>query len=268
MPLVTLGLGGGTCTTGTTSDTTSFAVTYGDLKERVGHYLFGMRSGWSTDQVSDITECVDDGMKRVYQAFNWSFFRPVGTLTTVDGTSEYSMPTGYESIETHMHYGAEQSECYPPIEQRSDSQLRKWRQEDDTEGRPLYFAVRTVEYDAAVGSLRQLILYPTPDDAYVLYARMTLRPVKPSTDDQYPVGAEIMSQLLIESCLGMAEQGYDEQKKVHEDLYQQMLPIAIREDLEASAPKQLGPDAPKTSVQRTINRALLMGDVTIDGVTM
>ena len=254
-----------------TAATTSLAVTFGDLRDRIAYALYGIRdhTDASTTQLTDINYCLEDGMRRVYVSHDWSFYRPVKTITTVADTYAYDLPSGYESIETKMSYAPGESDFYPPVEQRSDRYIRKRQQDDDETGRPLYFSVRTKEYDLTLGSQRQLILYPTPDDAYVLYARMILRPVASDTTGVYPVGAEIMSQLFIEACLAAVERNYDEVKDgEHEDLFRQMLAAAIARDVEATAPTTLGPDAPKGENRLEEARSLLIGTVTYNGTTM
>lgn len=63
---------------------------YAILRERVGHYLFGTRTGFSTDQQDDIADCMNDGLRRVYAAHDWSFLRPVADVVT---TAPYSTGT-------------------------------------------------------------------------------------------------------------------------------------------------------------------------------
>ena len=65
-------------------------ASYSSLLERVGHYLFGIRSGYSVDQTADIEECIRDGLHDVYVAHSWSFFRPIKEITT---TTPYSTGT-------------------------------------------------------------------------------------------------------------------------------------------------------------------------------
>lgn len=62
--------------------TGTMVASYSSLLERVGHFLFGIRSGYSSDQTSDIEECIKDGLRDVYAAHTWSFFRPVKEITT------------------------------------------------------------------------------------------------------------------------------------------------------------------------------------------
>tara|TARA_R100000808_G_scaffold8956_2_gene24946 strand:+ start:8153 stop:9118 length:966 start_codon:yes stop_codon:yes gene_type:complete len=61
----------------------AMVASYSTLLARVGHFLFGKRSSFSADQTTDIEECIHDGLKTVYAAHPWSFFRPIAEITTV-----------------------------------------------------------------------------------------------------------------------------------------------------------------------------------------
>jgi len=75
---------------GDVSSESRMAITYGKLKERVGHYLFGIRELFTVDQLLDIDDCIVDGLQRVYATHDWSFFRPVVDVTT---TAPYATGT-------------------------------------------------------------------------------------------------------------------------------------------------------------------------------
>lgn len=312
----------------------AMTVSYTTLLERVGHQLFGIRTAYSADQTSDIEECIKDGLRDVYAAHSWSFFRPVkeitttapydtGTITVVSGVvtltvagtfpswaavgilkvdsdyydvdtydganqitledtsvdvdagtsyelgrPEYDLPTAFEAIEGDLTYEAGQSDFYPPIRQKHDGEIRRLRQDDPYHDRPFYYGIRTVEFDPTVGSRRRLSLYPTPDAAYVFKARMKLRATMIDAVNLYPVGAEMLSQLITEACLAAAERNYDEQQNLHTLRFQELLPLAIREDQEATSPTSLGSDAPRDENADTISRSVRMGDVTINSVVM
>lgn len=308
-------------------------ATYSSLLQRVGHYLYGIRSGYSADQTRDVNECIRDGLNDVYAAYSWSFFRPVkemtttapystGTIeivdgvvtlsdgtfpswaaegilkvdndyydvdtrdgdtqvtledTTVDedaGTSyelarpEYALPTTCEAIEGDLTYEAGQSDFYPPIRQKHDGEIRRLRQDDPYYDRPLYFSIRTTEFDPTVGSRRRLVLYPTPDDAYVFKARMKLRSTMINEMYQYPVGAESLSQVITEACLAAAERNYDEQEGRHSKRFQELLPLAIQADMEMTSPTTLGADAPRGENSDLRARSVVVCDIVYDGTTM
>ena len=311
----------------------AMTVNYSSLLERVGHQLFGIRSGYSNDQTTDIEECIKDGLRDVYTAHSWSFFRPVkeitttapystGTITiasgvvtltdgvfpswaavgvllidneyydvdtrdgdtqiTLEDTSvteadassyelgrpEYDLPTTFEAIEGDLTYEAGQSDFYPPIRQKHDGEIRRLRQDDPYHDRPFYYGIRTVEFDPTVGSRRRLSVYPTPDAAYVFKARMKLRATMIDETNQYPVGGESLSQVIVEACLAAAERNYDEQLGRHSQRFQELLPLAIRADQEAISPTSLGPDAPRGDNTDTISRSVRMGAITLDSVEL
>ena len=248
--------------------TGTMVASYSSLLERVGHQLFGLRTGYSSDQTSDIEQCIKDGINRVYDAHDWSFFRPVETITTVNGTTSYALPIAYESIESELDWAEGDSDYYPPVQERHDYEIRKRIADDDEHGRPAYFSVQTVEFDPLVGSRRQLVLYPTPDAVYVLNARMTLRRTMIDVTNQYPIGGEQLSQLILEACLSAAEMNYDDASGIHSKLFAELLPVAIASDQRASTPKTLGGDAPAGEHTDITSRSVLCGVVTFDGTIM
>ncbi len=316
------------------SATGTMVVSYSSLLERIGHQLFGIRSGYSSDNTSDIEECIKDGLFDVYTAHKWSFFRPIEYITTTapydtgtievadgvvtlsdgtfpswaaqgilkvdggyydvdtrtDGTTitledtsvdvdagtsyelgrpEYDLPTAFEAIVgKELAYESGQSDLYPPVRERHDDALRRWRQDNPVHNRPIYFSTRTAEFDPIVGSRRRLALYPTPDAAYVLKVPMQLRTTMIDAVSQYPVGGESLSQVITEACLAAAERNYDEEVGRHTERFQAMLPLAIAADLEMTSPTQLGPDAPRDERKRFISRASRLGDISFNGTIL
>jgi hypothetical protein len=319
------------------SDDFGMVTSYNSLMERVGHYLFGIRSGFSSDQTDDIEDCIHDGLHDVYTAHQWSFFRPVedisttapyatGTVTiaagvvtltggtfpswaadgilkvsnsyysiasrdgntqiTLDDTSvtvaaasafqlgrpEIELSSSFEAIsgDSDLTYYPDQNDLYPPVRQRHDRQIRTWQQDDPYYDRPIYYSVRTVEFDPTTGSRKRLALYPTPDAAYVLRVPMILRPTMIDSTNQYPVGGETLAQVILEACLAAAERNYDEENKRHTERFGQLLPLAIRADMEKSAPTSLGPDMPKGERGRGLYddywlRSSRIATLTLDG---
>lgn len=322
------------------SESGVIAVSYASLLERVGHYLFGIRSSFSADQTTDILDCIRDGLRDIYTAHAWSFFTPVtditttppyttgtievvdgvvtltggtfpswaadGTLkassnyysiasrdgdsqitlddTTVDidasttyelGRPEIPLAATFEAIDndSDLTYYPDQNELHPPVRQRHDQAIRTWQQDDPYFDRPVFYSVRTVEFDATVGSRKRLALYPTPDAQYVLRVPMVLRPTMIDETNQYPVGGETLSQLILESCLAQAERNFEEREHVHTKRFHELLPQAIMADQEKSSPTSLGPDMPRGERGSGIYdeywlRSSRIGAVSLDGDTL
>jgi hypothetical protein len=62
-----------------TSATGGGPISYSILVNRVGHYLFGAEAGasFTQEQLTRIGYCITDGLRRVYAAHDWSFFKPL-----------------------------------------------------------------------------------------------------------------------------------------------------------------------------------------------
>ncbi len=190
-----------------------------------------------------------------------------GTSYTL-GRPEYDLPSGFDAIiGEELMYEPEASSYYPPIPIIHEQKLRRYRQDEEYTDRPLMAAVVTVEYDPTVGSRRRLLLYPTPDDVYVLIGRMRLRPTMISDSNPYPIGGEILSQVIIEACLAAGERLLEENEGVYAKHFQELLAAAIAADQDATSPSELGPD--KGGEERLEwPPTILVGAVTIDDVEM
>jgi hypothetical protein len=326
-----------------TSSTAAMVCSYDSLLERVGHELFGIRSGFTDDQTTDILQCIQDGLHYVYTAHDWSFFKPIkdisttapyttGTVTivagvvtlaggtfptwagygillvdsnyysvasrdsstqlTLDDTSaaeaagttyslgrpEVPLDDSFEAVanDSDLTYYPDQNDLYPPVRQRHDQALRTMQQNNPYYDRPVFYSVRTVEFDPTVGSRKRLAFYPTPDAAYVLRVPMILRPTMIDSTNQYPVGGETLSQLIVEACLKSVEVDfYEKTDGRHTRKFYEMLPLAIKADLEKSAPTSLGPDMPRgehyysgVAYDCDYARAARIGAIVLDGDTM
>ena len=292
---------------------TSTQVSFTILQERVGHYLFGIRTGFSSDQQSDIGDCLNDGLRRVYAAHNWSFLRPLadvvttapyatGTITiasgvvtlsggsfpswaasgvlkvsnryysvairgsdtqiTLDDTTitvasaasfqlaqpEIALDATFDSVsnDSDLTYYPSAETWYPPVKWRHDATIRHLEGTNPEFDRPVFYSVRTVSFDPTVGSRKVLALYPAPDKVYTLRVPMILRPVLLDAVNLYPIGGEVLAQVMLEACLASAEVNFEEREHVHEKRFMELIGLAIREDQERSSPTSLGSDNPRS----------------------
>jgi hypothetical protein len=318
------------------ADPAALTVSYTSLLERVGRFLFGQRTGYSTAETSDIDDCIRDGLRRTYAVYDWSFFKPIkdvsttapyttGTLTIVNGVvtlltgtfpswaadgllkvsdgyysvasrdsnsqitlddttldvaagatyelarPEIPMDAAFEAIsgDSDLTYYPDQTDLYSPVRMRHDSAIRTWQQDDPYFDRPMYFSVRTVEFDPTVGSRKVLAFYPAPDAVYVLRAACILRPVMIDSTNQYPVGGETLAAVITQACLAAAEHNLDDGEGIHEKEFQELIGPAIQRDQERSSPTSLGGDAPKNGRREMScywDRAARLGAVSLDGV--
>lgn len=249
---------------------TSTQVDYFLLRERVGHYLYGIRTNFSTDQLTDIDDCIGDGLRRVYAIHNWSFLRPLEDVTTVIGESEIALDAAFDAVanDSDLIYYPSAESWYPPVKWRHDSTIRQLQGSNSENGLPAYYSVRTVVFDPEVGSRKRLVLYPTPDKVYTLRVPMILRPVLLDETNLYAIGGEVLSPVMLEACLAAVEHNFDDREHIHEKRFMEMIALAIRDDQERSSATSLGRDAPTVRYGRPSPyhlREQRIGTVSIDG---
>lgn len=228
---------------------------YGILSVSDSYYSVASRDSDSQITLDDTTVDVDAGTS--YEL----------------GCPEIALDASFEAIsgDSALTYYPDQNELYPAVEQRHDQTIRKLQMNDPYFDRPVYYSVRTVEFDPTVGSRKRLSFYPVPDAVYVLRAPMILRPTMIDYTNEYPVGGETLAAVISEACLAAAEHNLDDSEGIHEKLFQQLLPAAVQADREKSSPTSLGRDAPRDG-RRNISwdtlRAARIGSVTLDGTSL
>jgi hypothetical protein len=84
--------------------------------------------------------------------------------------------------------------------------------------------------------------------------------------NEFPVGRETLSQVITEACLAAAERNYDEQAGHHTKRFNELLPLAIKADLEKSSPTSLGRDDPRRCKSYNRSRSARFGDARINGI--
>jgi hypothetical protein len=160
---------------------------------------------------------------------------------------EVAMDVSFDSVanDSDLVFYPGPDQWYPSVSNRHDSTIRKLETDNPEFSRPCYYSVRTSRFDPAVGSRKTLAFYPAPDAAYTMRVPMILRPVELNESSLFPVGGEMLSQVILEACLAAAEHNYEEREHVHEKRFLEMIALAIRNDMERSSPTSLGPDAPR-----------------------
>ena len=155
----------------------------------------------------------------------------------------YALPTGYDAIEGPLTFASGLGYSYERVDIIREVDLRKRMTSYNAPSRPLWAAPVTPTFDptTAPGSLRQVRFYPVPDAAYVLSAVMTARPLMLDATNKYPLGAEVLAPVLLESVLAAAERNLEDAAGIHNEQFIVMLAAAVKRDREYSTPDSLGP---------------------------
>jgi hypothetical protein len=146
----------------------------------------------------------------------WSFLTPVRTINLKDGTNTFEMPASFSGVVGDLTYKTGTGRKVVPVV--PELQLRQRASQDAKSGPPEYVAFRPVHVDPAgampVRTYYEALLYPTPDstvDGLLLEYRSQVVP--PLIDDDTDYAQDIFggpnhTELILASCLAVAEQRY------------------------------------------------------------
>jgi hypothetical protein len=221
----------------------TLSLTRLDLKKRAALFLrFPLSPAkWQPDHNEQLNIVVDDGLVRFYKPipggkdpYEWSFLRPSATLVTVSGTGTYALPDDFGgNVDKLIVTGGGTSN---PIDLIATSDLLQLKAaEGASNGLPRFAAFRrTTAAESTTSSVRyELLLYPTPDDAYTLTYSYPLLPNAP-TDATYLLGGMQHHQTMVESVLAVAEEyldaGGEGNTGTHAQMFQVLLSASVEQD--------------------------------------
>jgi len=222
----------------------SLTIGYPELLQEVGEFLGFDRdtSQWSAEQTAQVDRYVQSGYRQflyppafdgIEAGYEWSFLKPAGSVATVADAGEVDLPYDFDQLIGDLTY--DPGYHCASVMQVSQGRILAWRQNSSATGRPCYAAVRYKESDGSAGQRQELMLYPTPDAAYTLNFRYNAFTGKLSTALPYPLGGMRYAEVLIESCLAVAEQRADDERGLHWESFLRLLADATARDKKNSA---------------------------------
>jgi hypothetical protein len=157
--------------------------------------------------------------------------------------THYDLPTGFDAIEgDELFYPAGLNDYYPQVKVVKEAGIRRQQQYYHYAGRPVMAALAVSRFDPTVGSVRQIMFFPSPDAVYELYARLRLKPTMLDGTNQYPIGGDTLGQVFIEACLAAGEVLLDDRSGEHTAKFNALLAEAVQRDKLDSTPGYLGKD--------------------------
>lgn len=213
----------------------SLSVGKTEIDAAIGVYLgFGRTSGdWSTEQQYKIDDARNAGVSRFYNERDWNFLSPTTTLTCTADDYTYDLPDDFGSMREDFYFAADKG--YAPLTQRPPGYVLGRITDSDTSGVPTYYAIRVKSQTGASGTRWELLLYPPPQEAYVLSYRYTVLRDALSSTYPYPAGGAACREAIIAACLAAAERLFNDVIAMQESYYQQQLMLAIRYDARTQA---------------------------------
>lgn len=162
-----------------------------------------------------------------------------GTHTARKTTWYYDLPDGFGQFIGTLHHAADLN--YAELKYIGVQTILEMRNTDDKIDQPRWFSIRPKSMAPSSGQRFEVMLYPEPDEAYVLsYQYRAVPDMIDSTTMPYPLGGAEHAETIQEACLGWAEKFYLGAPDSHyADYMQVQLPLSIQRDSEKS-PETLG----------------------------
>ena len=213
-----------------------------------GRNTEGWGSDWTDDQIARLDDILDAGHKQFLYpppapgettTHRWSFLRPTATFDTVASTYLYDMPTDFGSIVGDLAYD-EDEDIHRIIEQTSPAMIDRNRAVNDYEGRPYLFALRPKTVGQLSQQVTEMMLYPTPDDAYGIRYHYDAKVDRLCTARPFLLGGPAHVETIMQSCRDIAATRYKDQPNGPEHaLFLERLKASVEAD-RRNSPKTLG----------------------------
>lgn len=209
----------------------SLSLGYPELLRAVGRFLgYGAdSSGWDADQLSEVEDHINAGLRRFYGAYQWSFLRPTYDLATVAAQAAYTLPDNFAAVIGDITFAAN-AQILWSVRMVPDLTMRRTRAYGVHSGKPEIASVAPLLTDGATGQRSQLTFWPTPDAIYTVSFSMQLIPNAVTAANPYPLGGELYAEAIRACCMAAAEADMDDQQKVQAERAAEQVALAVATD--------------------------------------
>ena len=215
-------------------------LTYSEVYTKVAEYL-GLGSSPTGTDLTKVKDIVKRGYRKFLmpvdmstaskrtapKPYRWSFLRQTTTLATTAGIDTYDLPDGYNGLIIPLTHTTD--ETFNPNEVPLETIYIK-KSQSQSDSYPLYFAVKDKDFDPQIGRQKELIFYPVPNQEYTYYYTYRFMPLAPVEDSDYFVGPIGSSEVILETCLAIAELQEKDQIGVHNAEADRLLQQFIGDD--------------------------------------
>jgi len=177
---------------------------------------------------------IDASTGRIHQ---WSFLRQTSTLSIISGVDTYALPDDFGSLEVPFTHTTPVS--FNPVQKSLDF---IYLQKSSTTGSavPIYFALKSGNYDKLNGQKNEVIFSPVPNGSYEYYYVYNVVPPALSQDGDVFIGSALGSEAILETALAVAELQKDNQIGVHNQMSETLIQQAIAIDKQTLSVRNLG----------------------------
>lgn len=208
----------------------SLAVDYATLCQEVAHFL-GYGTGALTDaQKSEVDRYVQSGVRQFYfppqpegaeADFEWDFLTREGEIELAAGETDYLLPADFGRFAGPVIVSGERE----PLRVVPHADLVRARALDPSAtGTPRLASVISSATWGDGGQDRALVVWPKPSaPVEVSFTCVSAGAKLDEKDNPFPLGGPEHAELVIESCLAVAEQRANDETGAHTAKFQQLL---------------------------------------------
>jgi hypothetical protein len=202
-------------------------LTYSDIYQAVSKFL-----GWGKEPVGDQLDTVKSMVLRGCRQFlypvdvrtreywEWSFLRPLHSMTLKSNKWRYLLPEDFSSIITNPTYSEDDN--FKQIARTTPDNIMNLMAAGEVDYAPYYYAIVTSDYDPEIGEMDEIWFYPKPDSSYSIQFFYKSDPMKVSNDSDFLPGGVKSTEAILENCLAIAEQENDNMLGTHTQLAQKL----------------------------------------------
>jgi len=218
--------------------------TFTDVYDQVALFL-GWGSSPSAGNVTKAKNITYRGYRKFLQPINqrtgrlhvWSFLEQHSVITTTADKWQYALPIDFGYLTRKFEFDAQLG--LPPMQERTLQQLMQARVTSVATSYPRIFTIRNAKYVKEIGTLKDVVFYPTPGTVRQLNYSYVISPPKPVADTDLFVGGPWASEVLMECALAAAELQEDDTLGVHTQEAATLLHQLVETDLR-NAPESCG----------------------------
>jgi len=164
-----------------------------------------------------------------------------GDTFKITSDGNFNLPDDHGGIsgDGRLHYDADDNSWYS-IEMTNPSRIMSLRQQNVGASRPVLAAERPTSSGSSTQSTRsELMIWPIPTATYTIHYRYFAAQAA-LTSDLYPLGGPAHSELILASCLAVAESHIGDTQGNHMGNFMRLLSASVSRDRQAFSPYKFG----------------------------
>jgi hypothetical protein len=229
-----------------------------DAQEAMANAIIqsGVRRVYFPPTISVVNQ---QGQPEVISGHVWSWLRKSATIALTSGDYDHDLPDDFNTVIARVHFSAGSAKAdLSPVD---PADILAMRAASTTTGTPQYFAMRPKAADGTTGQRFELLIYPAYSTTGTLAYEYSVLPNELTDDAPYPLGGMSISELILASCLAIAEERYPPAGETaggrRAEVFRNLLMDSITRDRGVIASRQV----PFSAVDSTLSYTYLLQSV-------